>query len=232
MDNLRVAVIGTGYLGSIHAKLYKEIPGCSLIAVCDVDKERLQSISSELGVPGYSEYKQVFPLVDAVSIAAPTRLHYKICRDCLQHNIHTLVEKPFTSNLKEADKLIELAEEKKLILQVGHIERFNSAFAATQQLITEPKFIESHRLSPFPNRSLDVGVVLDLMIHDIDLVLDLVTSEIKEVSALGLSAFTKSADIATSRRSGRTARMWSGCPRRRRSSTRCSTWPRSRRRTS
>ncbi|MDD4894992.1 MAG: Gfo/Idh/MocA family oxidoreductase [Candidatus Omnitrophica bacterium] len=199
MNKIRVAVIGVGHLGSIHAKIYKEIENCSLVAVCDTDKNHLNQVSSTLNIPGYANYEELFDKVDAVSVAVPTKLHYKIANDFLKHNIHALVEKPFTPNLEEADALIKLAQENKLILQVGHIERFNSAFAATQKIIKNPKFIECHRLSPFPNRSLDVGAVLDIMIHDIDIILGLVNSEIKQIESVGINVLTKFEDIANSR---------------------------------
>ncbi len=199
MNKIRVAVVGVGHLGSLHAKIYREIKNCSLVAVCDIDKTRLDQISSALNVAGYTSYEELFDKVDAVSVAAPTKLHYKIADDFLKHNIHTLVEKPFTPNLKEADSLISLAKENKLILQVGHIERFNSAFAATQKIIKNPKFIECHRLSPFPNRSLDVGAVLDIMIHDIDIILGLVNSKIKKIESVGVNVLTQFEDIANSR---------------------------------
>lgn len=199
MHKIRVGVVGVGHLGAKHAKIYQEIPNCSLVGVCDIDKSRLDEISSSLNIPAYTDYKELFGQVDAVSIAAPTKLHRQIAYGFLKHNIHALVEKPFTSNLKEADSLIKLAQKNKLILQVGHIERFNSAFAATQKLIKNPKFIECHRLSPFPNRSLDIGVVLDLMIHDIDIVLGLVNSPLKKVEAVGVPVLTQFEDIANAR---------------------------------
>lgn len=199
MKKLRVAVIGTGYLGSLHAKHYKEIDGCSLEAVCDINETHLEKIRSELNVPGYADYRQLFGRIDAVSIAVPTALHHTVASDCLAHGLHTLVEKPFTTTLREADALIRLAKEKDLILQVGHIERFNSAFSATQKHIREPKFIECHRLSPFPHRSLDVGAVLDIMIHDIDIILGLVNSPIKRIEAVGVNVLTPFEDIANAR---------------------------------
>ena len=199
MDKVRVGVIGIGHLGSIHARIYKEIPNCSLIGVCDIDKTRLNEISGKLGVPAYSDYRELFGKVDAVSVAVPTKFHYQVADEFLKNKIHALVEKPFTLNLKEADSLIEEAKRNKLILQVGHIERFNSAFAATQKLIKNPKFIECHRLSPFPNRSLDVGAVLDIMIHDIDIVLGLVPSKIKKVESVGVNVLTPFEDIANAR---------------------------------
>ncbi len=199
MSKIKVGVIGTGHLGSIHAKIYREIGDSLLVAVCDIDKTRLEGVSRELGVSGYADYRQLFGKVDAVSIATPTILHFKIASECLRHNIHALVEKPFTTNLKEADALIGLAKKKKLLLQVGHVERFNSAFTATKEYIRDPKFIECHRLSPFPNRSLDIGVVLDLMIHDIDIVLGLVNSPIAKVEAVGVEVLTQFEDIANAR---------------------------------
>jgi len=199
MNKLRLGVVGVGYLGSIHAKIYREIKTCDLVALCDIDQTRLDEVSRALNVSGYLDYRQLFSKVDAVSIAASTKLHYQIARDFLKHNIAVLVEKPFTTNLNEADSLIKIAKHKKLTLAVGHLERFNSAFSATLKLINQPKFIECHRLSPFPNRSLDIGVVLDLMIHDIDIVLGLVDSGVKKIEAVGVPVLTKFEDIANAR---------------------------------
>jgi len=199
MDKLRMAVVGVGHLGSIHARIYKEIQNCTLVGVCDTDKALLEEVSKTLNANGYSDYRELFDKVDAVSIAVPTKLHYQITSDFLKHNIHALVEKPFVPSLKEADLLIKIAQKNKLILQVGHIERFNSAFAATQKIIKDPKFIECHRLSLFPGRSLDVGAVLDIMIHDIDIVLGLVNSKIKKIEAVGVSVLTPFEDIANAR---------------------------------
>ena len=199
MPKIRVAVAGVGHLGSIHAKIYQGIPNCSLVGVCDIDKARMETVSKDLGVTGYQDYRELFGKVDAVSVSVPTKLHQKIASEFLKNKIHTLVEKPFTLNLKEADSLILLAKKFKLILQVGHIERFNSAFNATLKLINHPKFIECHRLSAFPNRSLDVGAVLDIMIHDIDIVLGLVPSKIKRIEAVGVNVLTQFEDIANAR---------------------------------
>lgn len=198
-DKIRVAVIGVGHLGSIHAKVYQEIPNCILTTVCDTDTRCLNQVSSELNVPGYTDYHQLFDKVDAVSITCPTKLHYRIAYDFLKHKIHTLVEKPFTQTLKEADSLIKLAKKNNLKLQVGHVERFNPAFTAAQKIVDNPKFIECHRLSPFPNRSLDIGVVLDLMIHDIDIVLGLVNSKPKKIEAVGIKVLSNFEDIANAR---------------------------------
>lgn len=199
MGKLRVAVIGVGHLGSIHAKIYKENPEVDLVGVCDTDKDRLNAVSQELNVPGYLNHKDLFPKIDAVSIVTPTKLHFQVAADFLNQKIHTLVEKPFTPTLEEADQLIQIAKNQDLILQVGHIERFNSAFCATQKIIKDPKFIECHRLSTFPNRSLDIGAVLDIMIHDIDIILGLVTSKIERIDAVGVNVLTRFEDIANAR---------------------------------
>ena len=199
MHKLKVGVIGVGHLGSIHAKIYKELTNCSLEAVCDTNKARLDKVNQDLSVKGYQDYRQLFGNVDAVSIATPTKLHYAIAADCLRHKLNALVEKPFTPSLEEADSLIKIAKDNNLILQVGHIERFNSAFSATQKIIKNPKFIECHRLSPFPNRSLDVGAVLDIMIHDIDIILGLVASSVDHIESVGINVLTPLEDIANAR---------------------------------
>jgi len=199
MHTIRVGVVGTGHLGSIHAKIYKQSANCALVALCDTDSERLKAISGNLNVPGYGNYQELFGKVDAVSIAVPTKLHCQIALEFLKRGIHCLVEKPFTTSLKEASLLIKAAKKNKLILAVGHLERFNSAFSATLKLIKNPKFIECHRLSPFPNRSLDVGAVLDIMIHDIDIILGLVHSKIKRIESVGVNVLTPFEDIANSR---------------------------------
>jgi len=192
-------VVGVGYLGIIHAQIYKKLQNCSLVGVCDTDEARAKQVSEDLGILDFTDYRQLLDKVEAVSIAVPTRLHYQIAEEFLRHNIHVLVEKPFTTTLKEADVLIKTAQKNKLILQVGHIERFNSAFSATKEIIRNPRFIECHRLSPFPERSLDIGAVLDLMIHDIDIILGLVNAPLKKVEAVGIPVLTQFEDIANAR---------------------------------
>jgi len=199
MKKVKIGVIGVGHLGSIHAKIYKEMPECTLEAVLDTDEARLKEVSETLGVRGVKDVNLLTGLVEAVSIAVPTREHYAVCSEMLNRNIHCLVEKPFTETIPQANRLIRLARARKRILQVGHVERFNSAFAATARIIDEPRFIECHRLSPFPHRSLDIGVVLDLMIHDIDIVLGLVMSSIKRIEATGVNVLTSFEDIANAR---------------------------------
>ena len=199
MSKVRVGVIGIGYLGSLHAGIYKQLENCSLEAVCDTNAARLREVSSALGVPGYADFRDLYGKVDCVSIVVPTKSHFPVASACLRHGIHTLVEKPFTERLSQADKLIDLAQKTGCILQVGHVERFNAAFTACQQFFKDPYFIECHRLSLFPNRSLDVGVVLDLMIHDIDIVLGLVKSDLKRIDAVGVNVLTQYEDIANAR---------------------------------
>jgi len=199
MNKIRVGVIGIGHLGAIHAKIYKELKDCELAGVCDTDKSRLEEISKTLNVPGFTSYKELFRISDAISVCTPTKTHHTIAKEVLQHKIHSLVEKPFTPTIDEADDLIETARKNDLILQVGHIERFNSAFNATLKIIKHPRFIECHRLSPFPNRSLDVGAVLDIMIHDIDIILGLVNSPVEKIDSVGINVLTKMEDIANAR---------------------------------
>jgi predicted dehydrogenase len=199
MQKLKVGVIGVGHLGSLHAKIYKQNPECELVGICDIDKNRLDEVSLGLGVPGFTDYRQLIGKAQAVSVSSPTKLHHDIAAGLLKQGIHVLVEKPFTLNLKEADNLIRIACRNRLILQVGHIERFNSAFSATKKIINRPRFIECHRLSPFSGRSLDVGAVLDIMIHDIDIVLGLVPGGIKRIDAVGINVLTDSEDIANAR---------------------------------
>lgn len=196
---LKTGVIGTGKLGTIHARVYSEIPHIKLAAVCDSDINKSAAVAQQFKTRALTDYKSLIPLVDMVSIATPTNTHFEIARYAILNRKHVLIEKPITDNLRQARILIKLARRKNVILQVGHVERFNSAFLATQKLATSPRFIECHRLSPFPNRSLDIGVVFDLMIHDIDIVLGLVRSRIRRIDAVGVSVLTPFEDIANVR---------------------------------
>jgi len=199
MKKIRVAVIGTGKLGSIHARIYSQLKEAKLVGVCDLDEKRAREIAQDFNTDFYSDYRKLIPKVDAVSISVPTILHYQIGREFLNHKIHCLIEKPLTANLKEAKKLLELARKKSCILQVGHIERFNPAIRAIAKLPGAPRFIECHRLGQFSPRVKDIGVVLDLMIHDIDIVLALVKSKIKSLDAIGVKVLTGHEDIANAR---------------------------------
>ena len=199
MDKLKVGVIGVGYLGKFHAQKYSQMPDVELVGVVDPDEVSGRQIARDNGTTHYGGHHSLFGKVDAVSIAAPTPAHYSIAKDCLLHDIDVLIEKPITSVLQDADELITLADSKELIIQVGHLERFNPAVVALEGKINHPRFIESHRLSIFQGRSTDVSVVLDLMIHDIDLILNLVGSEIDSVHAAGISVISGNIDIANAR---------------------------------
>ncbi|MFA5038219.1 MAG: Gfo/Idh/MocA family oxidoreductase [Candidatus Omnitrophota bacterium] len=196
---LKAAVIGAGRLGSIHARVYTEIPHIKLIGVCDIDSQKASLLAQNQGTQASSDYKTLIPDADIVSIATPTNTHFEIGRFALLQGKHVLIEKPVTDNLRDAASLTRLAKSKNLTLQVGHVERFNSAFIAAQKIVDHPLFIECHRLSPFPNRSLDIGVVLDLMIHDIDIILGLIRSEITRIDAVGVNVLTPYEDIANVR---------------------------------
>ncbi|MEO5348453.1 MAG: Gfo/Idh/MocA family oxidoreductase [Magnetococcus sp. YQC-3] len=198
---LRAAVIGVGYLGRIHAIKYQKIPQVKLVAVADAHAEQACRVGEELSVPYYSDYKDIFPLVDLVTIATPTQSHFRVAEACLRAGLHVLVEKPMTTTLEEADALVALAERTGCLLQVGHLKRFHPAVVALREsgLLTAPRFIDGARLAPFKSRSLDLDVVLDLMIHDLDLVLYLFQSEVVDIDAVGMSVVTDQADVANAR---------------------------------
>ncbi|MBA2656465.1 MAG: Gfo/Idh/MocA family oxidoreductase [Tatlockia sp.] len=199
MSILKCAVIGVGYLGRFHAEKYQSLANANLLAVCDINKEACEAVSKALKVPAYSDYKELFGKVDAVSIAATTNKHYEIAKDCLQQGIHVLIEKPITETVQQAEELIAIAKMQNLKLQVGHLERFNSARLALDEYLEHPLFIESHRLAPFNPRGTEVNVILDLMIHDIDLIHTIVNSPITHIDAQGTPVLTKSIDIANAR---------------------------------
>jgi predicted dehydrogenase len=204
MEKPRVAVIGAGHLGAFHAKVYSLLHKrgrISFDAVCDVKKETAKEVGKKYGVPYYTDYHDIIDKVDAVSIVVPTSLHYEVAKEFLNAGVHLLIEKPITKTLEEADELIEIAKEKGLLIQVGHIERFNSAVRAIEPLLSKPKFIECQRLGSIQkkNRIKDVGVVLDLMIHDIDIILGLVNSKVKHIEAVGISTVSDHEDLANVR---------------------------------
>ncbi len=199
MKKIKVGVVGTGYLGRFHAQKYAAMEDAELIAVADTDIAQAEKVAEEVKTKPYFTHKELIGKVDAVSIAVTTPGHFNVARDFLNSNIDVLIEKPITTSLEEADALIEIAESKNLILQVGHLERFNSAVMALEGKIHHPRFIESHRLSMFQPRGTDVSVVLDLMIHDIDIISNLVKSEIKTIHAAGISVITDHVDIANAR---------------------------------
>lgn len=196
---IKVGVIGTGRLGSLHTRIYTEISHINLVGVFDTVLEKSTALAKAHETKAFPDIKSLLAAVDAVSIATPTNTHYEIAKLAILAGKHVLIEKPITDNLRQARILTWLAHRKKVVLQVGHVERFNSAFIATQKLTDNPRFIECHRLSPFPNRSLDIGVVFDLMIHDIDIILGLIKSPVKRIDAIGISVLTPFEDIANVR---------------------------------
>jgi predicted dehydrogenase len=198
MTKIKCAVVGAGYLGKFHAQKYATLPDCDLVAVVDVDINKAEVIAAQYGAKAYTDYREITALVDAASIVVPTTLHHTVAMDFLLAGVHLLVEKPVTVTIDEADELIALAKSQGVVLQVGHLERFNPAVLALDHG-EKPLFIESHRLSPFNPRANDVNVVLDLMIHDIDIILAFADSELEKIDASGMSVFTPSTDIANVR---------------------------------
>ena len=203
---LKTAVIGVGYLGRFHAQKYSGITDSELIGVVDVDPESAQNIADELEVPFYTDYHEVLDKADAVSIVVPTVLHYETAKAFLKNGVHVLLEKPFAANIEEAEELEQLSKKMNVRLQIGHLERFNPVFTEFQQLIDQPKFIENIRIAPFPKRGTDVDVILDLMIHDIDLVMAVVGEYPESVEGTGVNIITSTTDLANAR-----LRFPSGC---------------------
>jgi len=193
---INVAVIGVGSIGNHHARIFSDMENTNLVGVADVDINRAQEVASRYNCKAFNNYAELIDAVDAVSIAVPTTLHFQTGMDFLKHNKSILVEKPVTTTLEEADRLIEEAEKRNLIFQVGHLERFNSGVSLISNMVDKPQFIESQRLSPFFGRGIDVDVTLDLMIHDIDIILSLVNSEISDIRATGAKVLTENIDVA------------------------------------
>ncbi len=202
---LRAAVIGVGYLGRFHAQKYAALSaanrGVELVGVVDAHAETAQRVAKELGVAAFTDYRELLAggKIDLVSVASTTETHHAVARDCLAAGVHVLAEKPITVTVAQADELIALADAKHLVLQVGHLERFNPAWLAVKDQIKRPVFIEAHRMAPFKARGIDVSVVLDLMIHDLDLILPLVASPVADLRASGVSVLTDGIDIANAR---------------------------------
>jgi predicted dehydrogenase len=199
MSKLKCAVIGVGYLGRFHAQKYLLLEEALLVAVCDSDTDTVERVAQELHVKPILNYRDLFGQVDAVSIAVSTAAHYEIAKDCLLNGIHVLIEKPITETVEQADELIAIAKAHNLKLQVGHMERFNAARIALSDHLDHPLFIDSQRLAPFTPRGADVNVVLDLMIHDIDLIQTMVNSPIANINAHGTPVLTPNIDIANAR---------------------------------
>ena len=199
MDPVAVGVLGVGSLGFHHARLLGQIPEARLVGVYDIDTERARSVAAEHGTRAYPSPQSLLEDVEAVTIVVPTSSHYDVALAGLEHDCHLLIEKPITPTTAEADDLIRMAADKNRIVQVGHIERFNSAVRACEPHLDNPLFIESHRLAPFVPRGTDVPVVLDLMIHDIDLILSLVRKPVTDTRAAGVSVISPNVDIANAR---------------------------------
>ena len=196
---ITTAVVGVGYLGKFHAEKYAASPRAKLVAVVDTDEARAREIGESLGARVLTDYRALIGQVQCVSIAVPTRFHFQVALDLVEAGIDVLVEKPLTADIAEARHLVAAAESKKVILQVGHLERFNPAIRRLEGVIKEPKFVECHRLAPFVERGTDVDVVLDLMIHDIDVIASLVRSSVERLEAVGVAVLTDKPDIANAR---------------------------------
>ncbi|MDX9787238.1 MAG: Gfo/Idh/MocA family oxidoreductase [Desulfobacterales bacterium] len=199
MKKLRVGVIGVGYLGKFHAEKYAQMDNVDLVGIVDVNREQAHQVAQQVGTRAYRNYEDLFGKVDAVSVVTPTPAHFEVSRAFLERDVDVLIEKPITVTLDEADALIDFAESRGLIIQVGHLERFNPAVMALQDIVKVPRFIESHRLSIFKPRGIDVSVVLDLMIHDIDIILNFVKSDVTDIRAAGTTVITDEVDIANAR---------------------------------
>lgn len=199
MNKIRVGVIGVGYLGKFHAQKYAAMDNVELCGVSDVNPEVADRIAQENNTKPFVDYRALMSEVDALSVVVPTSLHHQVAKECLEAGIDVMLEKPMTTTVEEAEELISIASANNRILQVGHLERFNPAVLAMEKYLTTPLFIESHRIHMFKNRALDVDVVLDLMIHDIDIIMNIVNVPIKTIHTVGLPVVTETTDIANAR---------------------------------
>ena len=199
MKKLRVGVVGVGHIGKNHARLYAELPAAQFTAIHDTNQATARRFAEEFNVVAAAALEEFSEQVDAASIATPTSTHFEIARELLSRGKHLLVEKPIAENTPHATELAELAAARGLVLQVGHVERFNPVLGALEKRLTNPRFIEAHRLSPYPNRSTDIGVVLDLMIHDLEIILHLVRSPVQTIDAVGVPVMGRGEDIANAR---------------------------------
>ncbi|MGH9769346.1 MAG: Gfo/Idh/MocA family oxidoreductase [Blastocatellia bacterium] len=198
-DKIKTAVIGVGSLGQAHARVYASLEQAGLVAVCDINENQGRAIAERHATRFIRDYRELLDQVEAVSVAAPTVNHHEITCAFLEAGVHVLVEKPIAHTLDEADEMIRAAESKDLILQVGHIERFNPAFVALQRHITRPRFFEAHRMGVFTPRSLDIDVVMDLMVHELDIIASLVKSDVVALEAVGIPILTPKIDLANAR---------------------------------
>ncbi len=199
MTKLRVGVVGVGHIGSNHARLYAEQSVAEFTAIYDTDRAKAEQLAAAHGVRASASLAEFIEQVDAASIATPTNSHFEVARQLLERGKHALIEKPIAESPIEATQLAQMAAERQVVLQVGHVERFNPVLSALEARLTHPRFIEAHRLSPYPNRSTDIGVVLDLMIHDLEIILHLVRSPVQTVDAVGVPVLSRGEDIANAR---------------------------------
>jgi predicted dehydrogenase len=199
MPTVRTAVVGVGYLGKFHAQKYAQLPESELIAVCDTDTENVREIAEQYGVKPVTDIRDLIGQVDAVSIVVPTQKHYEVAKIFLENGIHVLLEKPITSTVEQARALVKIAGQQNLVFQIGHLERFNPAIVALESELHQPQFIESLRIASFNPRGADVNVILDLMIHDIDIILDFVRSPVKSIQANGVPVLSNDIDVANAR---------------------------------
>ena len=199
MKKIRVGVVGVGHIGKNHARIYGEIPQAEFVAVLETDRAAARAAEEAYGVEAVATLDAFAERVEAASICTPTPGHHPVARELLARGRHVLVEKPITETTAQARELVELASRKGCILQVGHVERFNPVLAALEKRLKRPRFIEAHRLSPYPGRSTDIGVVLDLMIHDLEVILHLVRSPVASIDAVGIPVLSKGEDIANAR---------------------------------
>ncbi|MGV1098962.1 Gfo/Idh/MocA family protein [Thiovibrio sp. JS02] len=199
MEKIRIGVIGVGYLGKFHAHKYMAMPDVELVGVADANPENAAEVARFCNTAPYTDYRQLLRQVDAVSVVVPTSLHHEVAKTCLLAGVDVMLEKPMTTTLAEADDLICIAIEQERLIQVGHIERYNPAVMAMEEHLTHPLFVESHRIHTFKPRGIDVDVVLDLMIHDIDIILSIVKSPIQTIHTVGVPVFTANTDIANAR---------------------------------
>ena len=196
---IKTGVVGVGHIGKIHARVYSELERSEFTAVYDANPAAAEAVAKKYKVHPTSSLDEFASLVDAATISTPTATHHAICKPLLDAGLSLLVEKPITQHYEEAVELVELARDKPLILQVGHIERFNPALEALEKLLTQPRFIEAHRLSNYPTRGVDIGVILDLMIHDLEVILHLVQSPVVSLDAVGIPVLSATEDIANAR---------------------------------
>ena len=204
--SVRIAVVGVGHHGQHHVRILSEMKGVSLVGVADINDKRASEVAVQYGIKSFLDIREIFDHVDAVVVAVPTSAHVEVALPFLEHGVDVLVEKPITASLLEADQLLSASKDLDVLLGVGHTERFNPAIAVASPLIIKPRFVEVHRLGVFQERSLDINVIYDLMIHDLDVLLALVSSEVVSVEAVGVAVLSKNTDIANAR-----IRFNSGC---------------------